>query len=68
MCDSVFELDEHLNMLSFYVGTEKETQAMQKLKATLKIAVSTEVDAYSLGKKELWPQEVEIKFLIPEIP
>ncbi|MCP4609299.1 MAG: hypothetical protein GY845_11355, partial [Planctomycetes bacterium] len=71
MCDSVFaidELDEHFNILAFCIGTIDETRVMRKQKATLKIAVTTKIDAYSLGKKDLWPETVSLDFVVPRVP
>jgi hypothetical protein len=71
VCNSKFglnELDEHFNELSLYIGTRKEAWVIQKCKAVLVIKVTADVDAYSLGKTDLWPQEITEEFVFPELP
>jgi hypothetical protein len=71
VCKSTFslhEINKRFNKLSLYIGTRKEIRLMQKRKAVLVIKVTTDVDVYSLGKTDLWPQEISEEFVIPELP
>jgi len=68
--DGVFESESlavRFNHIAFFLSDCAAVKKMQSAPAKLKIASTIEIDAMSIGEKDVWPERIVAEFIVPEL-